>query len=80
MIKVENPDIEKICQDFENDEIEILLVNDNIPEEIKLPRAKVLINFDLPNIPFILSKRINKTTSDPKINKIKILSVIYYVS
>jgi hypothetical protein len=72
MIKVENPDIEKICQDFENDEIEILLVNDNIPEEIKLPRAKVLINFDLPNIPFILSKRINKTTSDPKINKIKI--------
>lgn len=72
MIKVENSDIEKICQDFENDEIEILLVNDNIPEEIKLPHAKVIINFDLPNIPFILSKRINKTTSDPKINKIKI--------
>ena len=72
VIKFENPDIEKICRDFEKGEIEILLVNDNIPEEIRLPRAKVIVNFDLPNIPFILSKRLNKTTNDPKVNKVKV--------
>ena len=72
VIKTENPDIHKICRDFECGDIEILLMNDNIPEEIKLPRAKVIINFDLPNIPFVLSKRINKTTADPKVNKIKV--------
>ncbi len=72
IIKAENLDIHKICQDFESGDIEILLMNDNVPEEIKLQRAKVIINFDLPNIPFVLSKRINKTTTDPKVNKIKV--------
>lgn len=72
IIKTENLDIQKICQDFENGDIEILLMNDNVPEEIKLLRAKVIINFDLPNIPFIISKRINKTTNNPKVNKIKV--------
>lgn len=72
IIKAKNVDIHKICQDFECGNTEILLLNDTVPEEIKLHRAKVIINFDLPNIPFILSKRINKTTADSKINKIKI--------
>lgn len=72
IIKVKDLNIHKICQDFECGNIEILLMNDSVPEEIKLRRAKVIINFDLPNVPFVLSKRLNKTTADPKINKIKV--------
>lgn len=64
--------IEEICNDFEKGEFPILLANDNIPEEIKLPRAKVIINFDIPNIPFILSKRNRKASLNPNINKSKI--------
>ena len=68
----ESSNIIEACRKFETEEVNILIANDTIPEDIKLPRAKVIINFDMPINPSILSKRNRIAALKPDINKIKI--------
>ncbi len=65
-------EIDKICGDFNEGKINIILANDSIPEEMRIPKAKVIVNFDLPNDPTILSKRNRKSSTQLNINKVKI--------
>ncbi len=68
----ENTSIEEICKEFEQGLYNILITNDSIAEEIKLPRAKVIINFDMPINPSSLSKRNRIASAQPNSNKTKI--------
>lgn len=65
ILNKETINIEEVCTQFESGEYNILISNEMIAEEIKLPRAKVIVNFDLPINPSSLSKR-NRIASSPQ--------------